>query len=902
MGVTYKAFDEELRVDVALKIIAPAQVDDPKTQALFLREARAAARVHHPNVAGVVFLSTTPGNIFYAMEFIDGESLGEWGRRRGSIAPRMAISFAAQVARGLEAIHAQQIVHRDLKPTNLMIVPTGRGKAAEAIDANPAAWQIKIIDFGLARPFAGNALSSVADAPTTGFRGTALYASPEQCLERSDIDGRSDQYSLGCILFEMLFGAPPFRSRSLHELMSQHVSAPPPMDRLVGLPASLKSVVAQLLEKDPAHRFADADAAANALERCGERIDRGEESVIDAERTAILPENRPSSRATTMPSVPVTSGPAARLSPRAVFSGLALVAVAFAMWRLSRPAALPPAPAASPNTMAATPSGISAPAAPSRKSIAVLPFENRSAEKDNAYLTDGMHEDILTNLAKIQDLKVVSRGAVMAYKPGANRNLRQIANELGVGSVLEGSVQRSGNRVRVTTQLVDPGTSQSVWAETYDRELTDVLEIQTQVSKEIARALTANLSPAEVQQMAQPPTNNPAAYDEYLRGREISDQRGWNREGGDEAVRHFERAIELDPNFALAYAELADRYSISYLWYWDASDAQAEKARAAVAMARKLAPESPRVIAAHASYLFRVERKHDEALRILRQAESKTPNDVALLMTIGNVLRRRDRMDEALEYFRKAERLAPKNPEPPGYQAAVYYWTRRFDESEKSLQRLLVLNPDPGVEEYMADSRAIHTNDLDSYLREVQQLDSAMSPQQRATARFRRRDYSGAIEALKAVQGEWVGATLKLVLVADNQYKLGNRDAAEAVYREAETSLRKLVQERPRDRFARVNLAYALARLGIREESVRLLEEALDAAPEAADVIEGRELAFYAADVYAVLGDFDRACKMYRHLLEVPSPVSRFLLRNHPFWEDFRKNPQFAALIAEPGP
>ena len=296
----------------------------------------------------------------------------------------------------------------------------------------------------------------------------------------------------------------------------------------------------------------------------------------------------------------------------------------------------------------------------------MLPFENRSAEKDNAYLTDGMHEDILTNLAKIQDLKVVSRGAVMAYKPGANRNLRQIANELGVGSVLEGSVQRSGNRVRVTTQLVDPGTSQSVWAETYDRELTDVLEIQTQVSKEIARALAANLSPAEVRQMEQAPTSNPAAYDEYLRGREIADKAGWNRKGNDEASGHFKRAIELDPDFALAYAELADRYAISYLKSWDASDAEAERARAAVASAQRLMPDSPRVIAAQASYLFRVERKNDEALRILRLAERKTPDDVALLMTIGNLMRRRDRMEEALEYFRRAERSRSEKPGSTG--------------------------------------------------------------------------------------------------------------------------------------------------------------------------------------------------------------------------------------------
>ena len=628
------------------------------------------------------------------------------------------------------------------------------------------------------------------------------------------------------------------------------------------------------------------------------RIDRGEDVIVDPGVTTIMPDVRSPSRATTLP-LAGAAKPAPRFSPRVAFAGMALLAVAFATWRLSR-ADAPATPA--PVAVAPAIPAAAAPVAPSRKSIAVLPFENRSAEKDNAYLTDGMHEDILTNLAKIHDLKVVSRGAVMAYKPGANRNLRQIANELGVGSVLEGSVQRSGNRIRVTTQLVDPATSQSVWAETYDRELTDVLEIQTQVSKEIARALAANLSPAEIQQMAQVPTSNPAAYDEYLRGREVSDQRGWSREGGEESIRHFQRAIELDPNFALAYAELADRYSISFLNSWDASDAQAGRARAAVEAAQKLLPDSPRVIAARASYLFRVERKHDDALRILRLAEQTTPNDVALLMTIGNVLRRRDRMDEALEYFRKAERLAPKNPEPPGYQAAVLYWLRRFDEAEKALRRLLVLTPDPGVEEYMADCRAIHTNDLGAYLRELERLDSAMTPQQRVSARFRRRDYKGALEALQSIQGEMVGATQKSILVADNQLKLGNRAEADAAYRDAEVSCGNLVQERPRDRFARVNLAYASAMLGKRDEAVRLLEEALEAAPEAADVVEGRELAAYAADVYAILGDFDRACKMYRHLLEVPSYLTRFTLRNHPFFEDFKKNPQYAALIAEPGP
>src|SRR5450432_1793055 len=260
MGVTYKAYDERLRVFVALKVITPALVDDAKTQALFLREARAAARVRHGNVASVLALNDTPGNFFYAMEFIAGESLADWLRTRGAMPPAMAIEFATQIARGLEAIHAQQIVHRDLKPSNLMIIPSGRGEPGTSTETNPDAWQVKIIDFGLARGFGGAGPGTEVDAQTIGFRGTALYASPEQCEERGQIDGRSDLYSLGCILWEMLLGSPPFRARTHRELLNQHVSQSVPLERIAYLPAKLRAVLSRLLAKDPTDRFATADA------------------------------------------------------------------------------------------------------------------------------------------------------------------------------------------------------------------------------------------------------------------------------------------------------------------------------------------------------------------------------------------------------------------------------------------------------------------------------------------------------------------------------------------------------------------------------------------------------------------------------------------------------------------
>ena len=894
MGVTYKAFDERLRIEVALKLITPGQVDDAKTQALFLREARAAARVRHPNVASVVYLNDTPSDFFYAMEFIEGKSLQEWLRTRGALPAALAIGLAMQIARGLGAIHHQHIVHRDLKPANLMIVAAEGEKTRAGADANPDAWQVKIIDFGLARGFAGEGLGTEINAQTIGFRGTALYASPEQCEERGGIDGRSDLYSLGCILWEMLLGAPPFRARTHRELLNKHVAQSAPLERIAHLPDGLQAVLSRLLEKDPAHRFDDADAVEKALELCRERLASGEEKMEDVDRTVphVAPVIDPAPNVAAAPAMPT-----APRAGRAIALSLAAAAmlIVMAVWffprnklTLSPPAAAPTAPSI-------------APAAP-RKSIAILPFENRSAEKENDYLTDGIHEDILTNLARIQDLKVVSRGAVMAYKPGANRNLREIARELGVGSVLEGSVRRSGNRIRVTTQLVDTSNSQSVWAETYDRELTDVLEIQTQISQEIAKALAANLSPAEIQQMAKPPTNNPEAYDEYLRGRDIAARLGDLQAGHDEAIRLYERAVGLDPNFALAYAELGQMHAYSFQSSWDPSDARAERARSAIETARRLQPELPQVVAAHANYLFRVERNHDEALRILRAAERKTPDDEVLLITIGNLLRRRDRWDEALEYCRRAEGLAPKDTAPLDLQCYVLDWMRRFEELERVLQRALILAPDPGYDEGLALVRAQQKNDWASYIRELRRLDPAMNLERRAEYRFVRRDYAGALEALQAVAGDKVGRKHKAILIAENQIKLGNRAAADASYRDVELALRRKVTEWPRDHIARMDLAEVCAVLGKREEAMQRADEALQAVPESTDVVEGRNLAGQAAIVYGRLGDFDRACKIYRHLLEVPSYLTRFDLRNNPIYDDFRKNPQFAALIAEPGP
>ncbi len=618
MGVTYKAFDERLRIDVALKVITPGLVDDPKTQALFLREARAAARVRHPNVASVVYLHTTPGNFFYAMEFIAGESLQSWLKARGAIANVPAAAIAAQMARGLEAIHAQKIVHRDLKPGNLMIVP---------VDGNPEAWQVKIIDFGLARAFAGDGLGTEINAPTTGFRGTALYASPEQCEERGELDGRSDLYSLGCILWEMLAGGPPFRGRTHRELLNQHVSQPAPFERLAHLPPALQALLAKLLVKNPAGRFASAADVATALELCRDPL-------------------AGSMNASGAPDLETVATPIGRGAEQ-------------------------------------TPSI-------SRKAIAVLPFSNLSSDKENEYFADGVQEEILTNLSRIRDLKVISRTSVMGYR-GTQQNVREIARELGVGTVVEGSVRRSGNRVRVSAQLVDATSDENLWSENFDSELTDIFAIQGEIARKIAEALEARLSPGESACLSRDRGENAAAYDLYLRG--LASFRKYRKEDNERAIGFFKQAIEIDSNFARAYAGLAEAYAIMV----EKFEAPAVWQETAIAMAEKAIAMDPRCEEAYSALGTAYMRRgwNRRARAAFERALEINPNLAPVFMRLSLIYLRTGHWDEAWKLSRRGIEIEPEVPYHYVRLAEIYFALDEVEAGERWMRRAMAKMRDP---------------------------------------------------------------------------------------------------------------------------------------------------------------------------------------------------------------
>ena len=618
MGVTYKAFDEQLRIEVALKVIAPGRVDDAKTQALFLREARAAARIRHPNVASVVYLHTTPGNFFYAMEFIAGESLQGWLKARGSTAPALATSIAAQVAGGLQAIHAQKIVHRDLKPGNLMIVP---------VDGNRDAWQVKIIDFGLARAFAGDGLGTEINAPTVGFRGTALYASPEQCEERGELDGRTDLYSLGCILWEMLAGGPPFRGRTHRELLNQHVSQPAPLERLAHLPASLQAILARLLAKNPADRFASAADVAIALEHFQNRLNSGMEPIHD--------------------------------------SGF--------------------------DTVAAPPDAGAKGTAPiSRKAIAVLPFSNLSSDRENEYFADGVQEEVLTNLSRLRDLKVISRTSVMGYR-GTKQNVREIARELGVGTVVEGSVRRAGNRVRVSAQLIDATSDENLWSENFDRELTDIFAIQSEIARQIARALEVHLSPGESVCLYRDRGEIAAAYDLYLRG--LASFRKYRKEDNERAIGLFKEAIEIDPNFARAYAGLAEAYAIMV----EKFESPPVWQETAIEMAEKAIALDSRCEEAYnalgTAYMWRGWNRRARAA--FERALEINPNFASVCMRLSLIYLRTGHWDEAWELSRRGIELEPEVAYQYVRLAEIYFAMEEVEAGERWMRRAMAKMRDP---------------------------------------------------------------------------------------------------------------------------------------------------------------------------------------------------------------
>ena len=542
------------------------------------------------------------------------------------------------------------------------------------------------------------------------------------------------------------------------------------------------------------------------------------------------------------------------------------------------------------------------------KSIAVLPFENLSADQENTYFADGIQDDLLTNLSKIGDLKVISRTSVMQYR-GKAPNVREIGKALGVSNILEGSVRRSGNKVRVNVQLIDAESDQHVWASDYDRDVTDVFAIQTDLAKEIASALQAKLSPAEQTQMERKPTENGEAYLAFVQAHNLAGARE-DLEKLKLAEQSYQRAITLDPKFALALA----RYSEMESWIvhsYERTVERREKARTMAEKALALQPDLPEAHLAMGFVYYYGENDYEAALNEFQTAQQGLPNDSDAYLAIGAIERRQGKWAESTANLEKAAALNPNDPWVLQNLTFNYSMNRNYDAAHKALDRALRLNPNGfSLWEIKAKLAIIENGDFSvgqELLEKTKSLPLTSEEKLklaggRVDFLLLQRKYKEALETAQSYPDDMFtplhGAlALKYFDIGVAQKGLQNETDARAAFLKARNIFEETMKQKPDEPDLHLQLAKLHAWLGEREAALAEAERATELKPESKDAFEGPQISAQVAEVHAILGDNGRAIEMLEGLLNRPSEVTIPSLKLNPAWDPLRSDPRFQGLL-----
>jgi serine/threonine protein kinase len=845
MGITYKALDVDLHCPVTLKVISEQYLGDESVRLRFLREARTAASVRHPNVASVLHLGRTGNSYFYAMEFVEGETLEHLIKRSGRLELKLALEIVSQVTAGLAAVHKQKLVHRDIKPSNIMVSLEEGGTITA-----------KIIDLGLAKPAPDAPVEAKISTPGA-FAGTPAFASPEQ-FAGIGVDIRSDLYSLGIVLWEMLTAKVPF-SGSAAEVMYQHLHAPLPVERLKDIPQAAVILLETLLKKDPAQRFQTPNELVKAMPTITRAIDAKRIIKHQELRATFVRKSR--SRQEKSPAI-----------------------------------------------------------RPLKRSIAVLPFASLSDEKRDTYFADGVQDEILSNLAKVSQLKVISRTSVMTFRPGDNRNLRSIAEALGVANVVEGTVRRDGNRIRLTSKLVNARTDEIVWSETYDRDLTDIFAIQSEIAQTVASRLSAQLSLEERKGIEEKPTNNLEAYDLYLRAKQLLGPNTvviilWRieKETFSRAITLLEEATQKDRNFALAYCMIAKAHDYLYSDQVDRTPERRALGDAAVNEALRLRPDLAEVHLAAAFHFYTCYRDFERARVQIAIAAQALPNNSDLLQLTAFIDRVQGRWEKATASLDRAATLNPRNPELLFTLADTYRCRRRYRDNERILDRLIELEPDqPLFPLERARSAFAEKADLNRIRAAHETLPTSMKVDvyitwERVYYAMCARDFAAAGEIVSKSPNEEIrffGPLVPRRIVALwLELVQGNHPAIEEFGAAREQLYRKVEADRT-DPFMLAALALTDVALGRKEESIQEARRAMEMRPISEDAEDGPVIAANVAVVYAWANQSDFAFEQLNILIKRTSYflVTYGNLKTNPSWDPLRKDPRFDRLLAELAP
>ncbi len=641
MGEVYRARDERLERDVALKVLPTGTLADEATRKRFRKEALALSKLNHPHIATVHDFDTQDGTDFLVMELVEGVTLSD--KLVGGPLPEKEITrLGAQLAEGLAAAHERRVVHRDLKPANLRVTPDGR---------------LKILDFGLAKLVQPDVASATATTEsfteTQAAAGTLPYMAPEQ-VRAENVDARSDIYAAGAVLYEMATGHRAFPETQAGRLMDAilHQAPQPPSGLNRRVSPGLEGIILKALEKEPENRYQSAKELAVDLRRLG----------TPGSAAAVLSARRPATRRKM-----VWAAGVALVALLAVLVGLNVAGLRDRL--LGRPA----------------PGQIT--------SLAVLPLENMLGDAEQDYFVEGMHEALITELSKIGALKVISRTSAMRYK-GTDKSVPEIARELGVDALIEGSVLRAGSTVRVTAQLIEAATDRHLWAESYERDLRDILALQSEVARAIAREIKVRLTLEEEALLATKHVINPEAHLTYLKGR----HHFWKAtcEGRRRSIEFFQEALNLDPAYAPGHAGMADAYNM--LAAFGCLEPKEAYPLAKVAARRALELDNT-LGEAHTS-LASIRENYDwdwvGAEREYQRAIELNPGYATAHTWYASFLSNMGRHEQAIAEIRRAQALDPLSLAANTFLGGILINARQYDQAIEQLQETLEIDPDFG--------------------------------------------------------------------------------------------------------------------------------------------------------------------------------------------------------------
>jgi len=840
------------------KLIKPEIASDKKTIGRFSNELKLARKISHRNVGRMYELMEEEGTHFITMEYVPGEDLKSFIRRAGPLSAGKAIFIAKQVSEGLTEAHRLGVVHRDLKPQNIMIDKEGNAR---------------IMDFGIARSIIGKGITGDGV-----MIGTPEYMSPEQA-EVKEVDQRSDIYSLGVILYEMVTGRVPFEGETPLGIAMKHKSETPkdPKELNAQIPDDLSRVILSCLEKDKEKRYQSAGEVVSELVN----IEKG---IPTTDR--IIPDRRPS----TSKEITVTFRKRWLFIPALIVIVVA-AALAFLFLTKEKPPVL----------------------TSEQKMLVVLPFENLGSPEDE-YFADGLTEEITSRLAALHGLGVISRSSAVQYKK-TEKTTRQIGEELGVDYVLEGTVRWDKSpdgcgRVRVTPQLIRVSDDTHLWSERYDQFIQDIFAVQSEIAEEVIRQLDITVLEPERRAILAKPTDNLKAYDCYLRAiehwsksRQIQDEKEIEL-----AAQMFERAVELDPDFTLAYVYLSRFHSWMYFFGYDHTQERLAKSKVAVDMALELQPDLPEAHEVLAYYYYQGFLEYERAMEIFEYVQKARPNYPPDLL--GYIQRRQGKWGQAAVTLEKAARLDPRDSHLAWEVGATHFFMRNYEKAVTWFNRSLSIDPNYIIAQLSKVEIQVllkgNTVEARALLKTI--LKSPLTDYMWLTLEMLDRNYQEVLDRLSSVTYDsYEGQDFyfhRNVAYASVYHALNKISLMKKNAELAQIVLEKKVREHPGDPRFQAALGLAYAYEGRKDDSIREGKRAVELLPVSKDAISGPIYVLNLARIYTIVGEYEEAINRLEYLLSIPGGgdfiwdfISVAQLRLDPQWDPLRDHKRFQRLL-----